>query len=105
MAVVDARLADLEQRAAVAMPAPSLAAQRALLTDPEITAAVQADLAAGVSAVAAWQRRLEAVADRFARLADPYQRERATDVRSVQRAVLRALTGTADGRTRRRAPR
>ena len=92
VAVVDVRLADLEQQGRGPAGA-ILAAQRALLTDPEITAAVRADLAAGVSAVAAWRRRLEAVAHRFATLADPYQRERATDVRSVQRAVLRALIG------------
>lgn len=92
---VDAGLADLEQR----RPGDAgrmVAAQRALLADPEITAAVQADLAAGVSAVEAWRRRLDAVADRFAQLADPYQRERATDVRSVQRAVLAALTGAPE---------
>lgn len=69
-----------------------LAAQRALLSDPEIIDLVTADVAAGTSAVEAWQRRLDVVADRFARLADPYQRERATDVRSVQSAVLQALT-------------
>ncbi|HLL63871.1 MAG TPA: HPr family phosphocarrier protein, partial [Propionibacteriaceae bacterium] len=95
VAAVDAQLAGLEQR----RPGPAaaiLAAQRTLLSDPEITAAVAADLAAGISAVDAWRRRLDAVAERFAALADPYQRERATDVRSVQTAVLRALTGATE---------
>ena len=55
-----------------------------------------ADLAAGVSAAMAWRRRLDAVAGRFEALADPYQRERAADVRSVQIAVLRALTGASE---------
>ncbi len=95
VAGVDARLADLERRER-GPAAAILAAQRALLTDPEITAAVRADLAAGLSAVAAWRRQLEAVAHRFALLADPYQRERATDVRSVERALLRALTGSIE---------
>ena len=95
VAEVDVRLADLEQRRGGDAGA-IVAAQRALLTDPEVTAAVQVDLTAGVAAVDAWQRRLDAVADRFARLTDPYQRERAADVRSVQRAVLQALTGTTD---------
>ena len=95
VATVDARLADLEQRRRGDAGA-ILGAQRTLLTDPEIIEAVAADLAAGVSATEAWQRRLDAVADRFAGLADPYQRERAADVRSVQHALLRALTGTSE---------
>ena len=95
VAAVDARLADLEHRRR-GDAAAILAAQRALLADPEITASVHDDLAGGVSAVDAWHRRLDAVAERFASLADPYQRERAADVRSVQRAVLQALTGALE---------
>lgn len=95
VAAVDARLAGLEQRRP-GDAAAIVAAQRALLADPEITAEVQADLETGVSAVEAWRRRLDAVAERFEQLPDPYQRERAADVRSLQGAVLRALAGTVE---------
>jgi len=95
VAAVAARLAGLEQRRP-GEAAAILAAQRTQLTDPEITTGVQADLAAGVSAVDAWHRRLDAVAERFGQLADPYQRERAADVRGVRTAVLQALTGTLE---------
>ena len=94
--VVRARLADLEQRSPDEAAA-ILAAQRALLTDPGVADAVGADLAGGVPATQAWRRRLDAVAARFAQLADPYQRERAADVRSVQIAVLRVLTDMPEG--------
>ena len=72
------------------------AAQTALLDDPDVTELVDQDLATGCSAVEAWRRRLDAVAAGFEALADPYQRERAADVRSVQGAVLRALVGETE---------
>jgi multiphosphoryl transfer protein len=95
VAAVSARLADLERQAG-GEAGGILAAQRVLLADPEITGAVDADLAGGVSAVTAWQQRLDAVARRFEALEDGYQRQRAADVRSVQGAVLRALTGASE---------
>ena len=96
VAAVIARLADLEQ-GGVGAAGGILAAQRALLTDPEVVGGVQADLGAGASAVAAAQRRLDAVVRRFEHLDDAYLRERAADVRSVRAALLRALTGTPEG--------
>ncbi|HEV2930571.1 MAG TPA: phosphoenolpyruvate--protein phosphotransferase, partial [Propionibacteriaceae bacterium] len=96
VASVSARLTDLEHHA-MDEAGVIFAAQRALLADPEIAGAVDADLADGVSAVTAWQQRLDAVARRFEALEDAYQRERAADVRSVQAFVLRALTGAPEG--------
>lgn len=68
-------------------------AQKALLTDPEITSAVSNDIDAGTSAVEAWGERLGAVAQQYGTLSDPYLRERAADVRSVRGLVLRSLLG------------
>jgi multiphosphoryl transfer protein len=96
VAAVSARLTDLEHHTMDEAGA-IFAAQRALLADPEIAGAVDADLADGVSAVTAWQQRLDAVARRFEALEDAYQRERAADVRSIQALVLRALTGAPEG--------
>jgi multiphosphoryl transfer protein len=103
VAEVSSRLTELEQQA-VGEAGGILAAQRALLSDPEIADAVAADLESGVSAVMAWQQRLEAVTRRFERLQDSYQRQRAADVRSVQAAMLRALTGALDGGIESEAP-
>ena len=62
--VVTARIADLEHQA-IDEAGAIFAAQRALLADPEIAGAVDADLVDGVSAVTAWQQRLDAVVRRF----------------------------------------
>jgi phosphocarrier protein FPr len=69
VAAVSARLADLEHQVG-GEAGGILAAQRVLLADPEITGAVDADLAGAVSAVTAWQQRLDAVARRFEALED-----------------------------------
>lgn len=93
---VRSRLEELERRTTEETGADAgaiLAAHLGLLDDPEVTEAIDADLTAGLSAVDAWQSRLDTVASGFEALADAYQRERAADVRSVQGAVLRALTG------------
>jgi phosphoenolpyruvate-protein phosphotransferase/dihydroxyacetone kinase phosphotransfer subunit len=69
-------------------------AQAALLADPaqlrEITGAIDR----GASAPEAWSQTLDALAKTVESLDDPYQRERAQDVRSVRDRVLRLLTGT-----------
>ncbi|TDO54412.1 phosphocarrier protein FPr [Kribbella sp. VKM Ac-2527] len=69
-------------------------AQAALLADPaqlrEITAAIDR----GASAPEAWSQTLDDLAKTVESLDDPYQRERAQDVRSVRDRVLRLLTGT-----------
>ncbi len=99
VATVRSRLHDLERRTSEesgAQASAILAAQVQLLDDPDITGPVDAEIAAGISAVEAWSRRLDEVAARFEGLTDAYQRERAADVRSVRAAVLRALTGQPD---------
>jgi multiphosphoryl transfer protein len=99
VAALRLRLEDLERRTTEGSGADAgaiFAAHLALLDDPGVTEGVDADLAAGVSAVDAWRGRLDAVARGFDELPDAYQRERAADVRSIQSAVLRALTGRAD---------
>ncbi len=99
VAAVRQRLEGLERRTTEESGADAgaiFAAHLALLDDPEVASGVDADLIAGRPAVDAWQERLDAVARGFDRLADPYQRERAADVRSVQTAVLRELTGQSE---------
>ncbi len=68
-------------------------AHLALLSDPALTDDVDAALRGGESAVEAWSSCLGRLADEFARLDDPYQRERAQDVRAVQRRLLAVLVG------------
>jgi multiphosphoryl transfer protein len=71
-------------------------AQLALLTDGSVLDSVEERLGAGASAPEAWNGCLQSLAADFEALADPYQRERAQDVRSVQRTVVAALTGRPD---------
>lgn len=68
-------------------------AHLALLSDPELLAAVDEGLAHGSSAAQVWAAVIRDQAERFASLSDPYQRERAADVRSVGLQVLRDLLG------------
>ncbi len=99
VATVRGRLEGLERRTTEASGEDAgaiFAAQTALLDDPDVTELVDQDLATGRSAVEAWSARLGAVAAGFEALADPYQRERAADVRSVQGSVLRALVGETE---------
>ena len=71
-------------------------AHAALLRDPALTAEVERRLGTGAGAPRAWQQVVEETAARFERLVDPYQRERAQDVRSVGDRVLRILTGVEE---------
>ncbi|MBA3234081.1 MAG: phosphoenolpyruvate--protein phosphotransferase [Propionibacteriales bacterium] len=68
-------------------------AQLGLLEDPEVTQTVAAQIASGAAATTAWAQTLGALAADFETLSDLYQRERAQDVRSVLRRVLRVLVG------------
>lgn len=68
-------------------------AHLALVSDPVVGTAVDAEIARGESAVAAWSGCLDAVAADFEGLDDPYQQARAQDVRSVQRRILATLAG------------
>ncbi|MDX6282362.1 MAG: multiphosphoryl transfer protein [Kribbellaceae bacterium] len=70
-------------------------AQLALLGDVMVQDSVFRAITQGEdkSAPDAWKAALDAVAANFEALDDPYQRERAQDVRSVRDRVLRALVG------------
>lgn len=70
------------------------AAQRAMVADPAVVEPVREQVARGVSAPAAWSDVLAGLVQRFESLDDPYQRERAQDIRALERRILRALTGT-----------
>ena len=71
-------------------------AQEALLGDPELAEDLAIDTAAGTSAVDTVRARFGAVAADFDALTDPYLRERAQDVRSLERQVLQVLVGSGD---------
>lgn len=71
-------------------------AQAALLGDPELTEGLAADIGSGASAVDAVRTRFAAAAADFDALTDPYLRERAQDIRSLERQVLLCLIGKTD---------
>lgn len=71
-------------------------AQALMLRDPELMAAVEAELAAGASAEVAWSRAVEAFAAQLAALPDPYFQARAADVRDIGNQVLRHLVGASE---------
>ncbi|HZX07009.1 MAG TPA: phosphoenolpyruvate--protein phosphotransferase [Kribbella sp.] len=68
-------------------------AQLAMLNDHKLVEEVRAAIAGGTSAPLAWKQTYDALAGTFEALDDPYQRERAQDVRSVRDRVLRLLAG------------
>ncbi|NUR96111.1 MAG: HPr family phosphocarrier protein, partial [Kribbellaceae bacterium] len=68
-------------------------AHLALLTDRKLLDEVRTAIAGGTSAPLAWKQAYDALATTFDQLDDPYQRERAQDVRSVRDRVLRLLAG------------
>lgn len=72
-------------------------AQIALLNDVVQLDAVFQSIRQGESAPPAWKLTMDKLATAFEELGDPYQRERAQDVRSVRDRVLRVLTGRAEG--------
>lgn len=69
------------------------AAQEALLDDPDLLEKIDEDISSGQSAIAAVQSRFDESASDFESLDDPYLKERAQDVRSIQRALLAAVAG------------
>jgi phosphocarrier protein FPr len=74
---------------------PIFVAQSAMLDDPELVTAIEGVIRSGVGAPRAWKAECRSLAQRFESLATPYLRERAADVRSVERLMLLALTGHA----------
>jgi multiphosphoryl transfer protein len=71
-------------------------AHRELLEDPELTEAVQAGVATGLSAGKAWQAAISERAAAIAALPDPLIAARADDLRDVGRRVLRLMLGCSD---------
>jgi phosphocarrier protein FPr len=70
------------------------AAHREVLDDPELRDLVHAAIVEGKSAAFAWQRTVNARAERLAHMDNPLLAARAADVRDVGRRVLQNLTGT-----------
>jgi phosphocarrier protein FPr len=76
-------------------------AHLALLDDPELTADVEARIAAGAPAAGAWAAAVATAATALDALDDPYLAARAADVRDVGRQVGARLRGaTASGAAR-----
>lgn len=71
-----------------------LAMQAEMLDDPDLTSQFAAALARGEDAATAVDTVLTATAAEFAALPDPYQAERAQDLRSLRRLLLARLLGT-----------
>jgi phosphoenolpyruvate-protein phosphotransferase/dihydroxyacetone kinase phosphotransfer subunit len=69
-------------------------AHLALLQDRKPLGEIRGAITAGTPAPIAWKQTYDELAKTFESLDDPYQRERAQDVRSVRDRVLRALTGS-----------
>ena len=72
--------------------------QATMLSDPELSDQLNAALDRGASAVDAVDTVFTRVADEFAALPDPYQAERAQDLRSLRRQLLAGLVGKAEER-------
>ena len=70
-----------------------LGAHLALLDDPELIDAAEAQIATGRSAGIAWRRSVEAQASALDQLGDPRLRERVADLRDLERQVLLTLAG------------
>ena len=72
------------------------AAHQLIAQDPDLATAVRHALETEqINAEAAWQEAIEATAEQFAALDDPYFRARAADVRDVGSRVLRQLLGVS----------
>ncbi|SNB67941.1 phosphoenolpyruvate--protein phosphotransferase [Thermoflexus hugenholtzii] len=94
-----AELAALQEANRDHLPPEELAifeAQTLMLQDPELLAQVEAALAEGASAEAAWSQAVEAFVAQLAALPDPYFQARAADVRDVGNRVLRHLMGAPE---------
>lgn len=70
--------------------------QRLMLGDEGFGDRVEAEIGAGASAERGLERVINAMVEEFARLDDPYMRERAFDVKDIGERVLRNLLGVAE---------
>lgn len=87
-----AAVADAEQRQLVEQ-AEIFAAHRVLVEDPELLAASQTLIAAGKSAAFAWQTAIETQCRVLIATNNPLLAGRASDLRDIERQVLRKLAG------------
>jgi len=90
---VKAGLAQLQHNLGSGSGSKILDAHLELLDDPELRQPTLADLAAGANAGHAWSSTCAAVAARLEKSEVPLLRERAHDVRDVERRVLLAMAG------------
>lgn len=74
-----------------------LAAHLALLEDPELAAAAERSIGEGSSAAYAWRAAVQAQAEVLRRTGDPRLIERVDDLVDLERRVLLALKGEAEG--------
>jgi phosphoenolpyruvate-protein phosphotransferase/dihydroxyacetone kinase phosphotransfer subunit len=74
------------------------------LQDDALLGPAREAMARGASAPQAWSGSVEATAETWASLPDPYLRARAADLRSVGRTVLASLLGVEGPRPRLEAP-
>lgn len=70
--------------------------QQMMLTDATFVRRVERHISGGSSAEVALERVVTAMVDEFSRLADPYMRERAVDVKDIGQRTLRNLLGVAE---------
>ncbi|OFV88302.1 MAG: phosphoenolpyruvate--protein phosphotransferase [Acidobacteria bacterium RBG_16_68_9] len=75
-----------------------LEAQRLMLLDEELRAAIEARIKGGAGAEAALEQTVTEMVAHFARLSEPYMQERALDIKDIGQRVLRNLLGVAEGR-------
>jgi multiphosphoryl transfer protein len=74
-------------------------AHQLLLDDAALLDEVRGRVDSGQSAVSAWSAAVQALAEEFAAVPDPYLRARADDVRAVGDQVLRAMLGIGESST------
>jgi phosphoenolpyruvate-protein phosphotransferase/dihydroxyacetone kinase phosphotransfer subunit len=89
---IDAARTDVAERAGAAEAA-IFDAHLLLLGDAALVEPAHRAIEAGEGAAVGWGSAVEATADAYRRLDDPYLRERAADVEDVGARVLRHLTG------------
>ena len=75
-----------------------------LVRDPELSRAAAAHIRAGRSAGHAWREATRASAAALAAMDDARMRERAADLRDLERQLLRVLRGAAPASSRKLAP-
>lgn len=92
-ALVAARTAVVASLAGWAGGAGIAAAHHALLDDPELLAAADAEIAAGRSAAFAWRAATISFADRLRATGNPLLIERVDDLEDLERQVLARLAG------------